>query len=276
MFNQTALLQAQETEQLGAFIETYQTRTTRSGYLFFWFFILMLLLMYGFIIWLFTFLFNGDNLLFSSLFYTIIGIILPMLGPIILFLSFYLTLRDHDVLVTPIRRKITISLYTGGFIYREGREKKVVPWSRIRLVQRQVSLLRKKQRCFYTVKLHNTDTLVSLPMIVADVELLGNAIEKEMVKQLLPEVLAEYQAGKNIVFPGLCITQQYVCNSEEKLYWSQLSEIRVNKEQLIIKEKESLHNWLAVSVSQIPNLCVLEALLKHIKQEQELAVQLVF
>jgi hypothetical protein len=53
-----------------------------------------------------------------------------------------------------------------------------------------------------------------------------------------------------------------------------LGEIKVNQEQLIIKERDASGDWLSLPISLFPNLCVLEELLKHIQHKQGRDTQL--
>ncbi|MBA2394035.1 MAG: hypothetical protein H0V70_15000 [Ktedonobacteraceae bacterium] len=82
------------------------------------------------------------------------------------------------------------------------------------------------------------------------------------------------------LYSGFCywsrafLTHQYIYNSLEKLPWDQVGEIKADQEKLTIKEKDASGDWLSLPISLFPNVCVMEELLRHIKQEQGLDTQL--
>lgn len=268
------MYQVRNAYQLGTLIETYKTRTTRSGKIFLGITLPFLLLVTGIIISLLVSLLSTFNDPFSlsplSIALTIGFPLLLLIGE---FTPLFFILYTHDTLVTPIRRKIVVYLHTDGIVYCEGRQQQIISWKQIKLVQRQTTKIWKKVHHFYMLQLTNNSTIV-LKMIIANVQELGDTVEHEVTKQQFPQFLADYETGKRISFPGLCLTQQYIYNSHEKLPWNYVGEIKVNQEQLIIKERDASEDWLSLPISLFPNLCVLEELLKHIQHEQGLDTQL--
>ena len=124
---------------------------------------------------------------------------------------------------------------------------------------------------YYKVKLRDA-TEITLPIIIADVQELGAAIEREMVKQLLPEVLARYAANKPVVFTGLCFNQDGISKSDENLPWQAVEHIALGLEKLTIEEVGKTKPWLAIHVAQLHNMCVLEGLLENIREEKNLTI----
>ncbi|GHO79301.1 hypothetical protein KSD_70720 [Ktedonobacter sp. SOSP1-85] len=148
-------------------------------------------------------------------------------------------------------------------LYREGRKRQIVAWEQVRFIQRQVAYIWGKPQGFYLVQLVD-GSQIAPGLLIADIEELGDAIEQEMTRLFLPTFLADYEAGKPLVFPGLCITNQYISSSEEKIPWIQVEQFEVSSEKLVISERGSSQARLSLPVQQIPNLCVLLALLEHI------------
>jgi hypothetical protein len=266
--------QVNDAFQLGALVGTYRTCATRPGKIFLGTMLPFLLLIVSIITWLLISLLStfNDPFFFSPLSLALI------IGFSLLFLTLELSvlffaLYTHDALVTPIRRKIFVDLHVDGIVYREGRRQQIISWQQIKFVQRQTTKAWKKLHSFYALHLQNKSTLV-LKMIIADVQELGMAVEHAVIKQQFPLLLADYEAGQQIIFPGLCITQQYIYSSSEKLPWDQIGKIEVNQEKLIIKERDTSEDWLSLPISLLPNLCILEELLRYSKQEQKLDTHL--
>ncbi|GHO48418.1 hypothetical protein KSX_65810 [Ktedonospora formicarum] len=99
-------------------------------------------------------------------------------GFVFVCLSAASTLRRHKTLVTPLRRKIIVHLYKDGFVYHEGREKRVVAWSQIELVRRKSALQGYGQiQTDYIVRLKN-GSAITLLALIKDVDELGSVIER--------------------------------------------------------------------------------------------------
>jgi len=210
---------------------------------------------------------GGSAYLISSAignpFFSPIMIALPAVVFLVVVSVLFFIFRYDDRIVTPVRRKIVVLLYTDGFIYHEGRKKQIITWEQIRFIQRLVVKQRKTYQYSYKLKL-NDGTELTLKAIIANVQKLGEAIERAITKRMFPQILADYEANKPIVFPGLCLNQHYVSKSDEKLSWNEVEEIAIGPEKLVVKERGITKAWLSAPISQFPNVCVLEALMKDI------------
>jgi hypothetical protein len=187
-------------------------------------------------------------------------------------LVLFSTLHTGDTLITPLRRKITVVLYANGLTYREGKERRAVSWERIVSVQRQPTRYWRKAGTIYHVEMSDGATL-DLKKSIFAVEELGAAIERHVVERQLPGAIADYEAGRPLVFPGLCLTREAIADSEEQLRWDEVAEGRVDQEELAVKEKEVLKDWLRLPIAGLPNVCLLEELLASLKREQRFEAQ---
>ncbi|MBA2284520.1 MAG: hypothetical protein H0W02_03460 [Ktedonobacteraceae bacterium] len=271
--SQASLLQ--EEYRLGPLVEMYQTQVTRSGNLVFGGMLIFLVLyLCGLITPIEVMLFPLISASFSS---SSLLLMVMMFGfPLLLILvscSFLFWLFRKDRLwATPIRRKIVVSLYAGGIVYHEGRKQQVVTWEQIRFVERLAIRRWKTLLRYYKLKMDN-QTELALLVVIAHVEELGAAIEREVNKRLLPEVLARYTAHKPITFTGLCLNQEGISNSAETLPWHEVEQVILSVEALTIKERGIAKEWLTAPITQFRNACLLEALLEHIKEEKGLVVR---
>jgi len=265
IFAETAL---HEEYQLGPLVATYQTQTTRAGTLIFWGITLFLLLFVGggggFLLWS-SFSLLGDP--FFSASDLLLSIALPLVMFIVLFFVFFWQFRVHTSLAMPIRRKIVVALYERGFVYREGRKLQVVPWEQLRSVQRLALPRRKEPRRYYKLTVRD-EAEITLLIVIAQIGELGAAIESEVVKRELPGVLAAYEAHKPVTFSGFCLNQDGISKSDESLPWLQVEQVSLAQEKLIVKEREVKKDWLSIPAAQVRNMCVLEALLVRIREDQ--------
>jgi len=262
-----------EGSSLGPVVKTYQTQVTRSGKLIFWMFVAVILLLIGGMVALFLWLYlpNMNDPFFLSPSFLSLSVGLPVLALLFVILISFWQFRSHELVVTPIRRKIVVTFHTGGFSYREGRQRQVVRWEQIDFVTRLMVKRWSTPVRYYKVKLRDT-TEITLPIIIDGVQELGAAIESEMAKQLLPEVLARYAANKPVVFTGLCLNQDGISKSDENLPWQAVEHIALGLEKLTIKEVGRTKAWLTIHVAQLRNMCVLEGLLENIREEKNLTI----
>jgi hypothetical protein len=88
------------------------------------------------------------------------------------------------------------------------------------------------------------------------------------MKRLLPGVLTDYDAHKPLAFPGFCLNQDGVSKSDESLPWLQVEQVSLAKEKLTIKERGVAKDWFPIPAAQVRNMCMLEALLVRIREDQ--------
>jgi heme/copper-type cytochrome/quinol oxidase subunit 2 len=260
-----------EAYQLGQPAGTYQTQVTRSGWLvvlvagvFVFLFIggLIVLFIWGMLPLISNPYFPPSPILIVSLF------VMPLFLLFCVF-AFIWQLRNHNLLTTPLRRKIIVALYNGGFIYQEGRKRQVVVWEELRFIDRLAIKRWNTPLLHYTLKLTDASDIL-LPTIITNVRELGERIEQKMIQRLLPEVLADYAQDRPVVFPGLCLNQHSVNKSDESLSWREVEQITLGIEKISIKEKGNARDWLSLPCAQVHNACLLEALLKNISEEKSL------
>lgn len=257
-----------EEHQLGPLVATYQTQVTRAGKLVFWGVGLLCLLLVGILVGTGIWLILPDiNMPFFSPFLVVLTFSFPIVALVLMFFGLWWQFRVHTLLATPIRRKIVVSLYERGFVYHEGRKLQAVTWEQIRFVERLALPRKKMPRRYYKLILKDAAE-ITLPIIIARLQELGEAIESEMTQRLLPGVLADYDAHKPVVFLGFCLNQDGVSKSDESLLWSQVEQVNLAKEKLTIKEKGVAKDWLSMPAAQVRNMCVLEALLGRIREDQ--------
>ena len=92
------------------------------------------------------------------------------------------------------------------------------------------------------------------------VEALGNTIQREVTRVLLPRYIYAYNAGSTVTFGPLSINQQGVSNSKEMLPWSQIKDLKVKRGIISVQKEGKWFSWSSVGVAQIPNFYVFMAL----------------
>jgi hypothetical protein len=182
----------------------------------------------------------------------------------------------HEALITLLHPKLSVEVYTDGLLYRKGRKIQAVRWEQIERIQRQCTVYRRKKkiiltRTTYTCEIAERPNPV-LSAAITGVDEIGAVIERELIKRLLPQCQADYQADKPVVFSGLSLTRQTVRYYEKDVAWERVSKVEVGPEKLAIERDANRPDWLTVPLSHIANLCVLEALLEDIRREKGFAL----
>ena len=99
---------------------------------------------------------------------------------------------------------------------------------------------------------------------------LGEHIEREVTRHLLPETIAAYKAGQRLNFGALNVTPQGLSLEEvqKDLPWEQLGAIGENRGYLVIQVKGTLSTWENIEVSTMLNICILLPLIRQIKNDR--------
>ncbi len=98
------------------------------------------------------------------------------------------------------------------------------------------------------------------------VEALGNSIQREVTRVLLPRFIYAYNAGTTVTFGPLSINQQGISNSKEMLPWSQVKDLQVKRGIVSVKKEGKWFNWSTVGVARIPNFYVFMALVDYVSK----------
>jgi hypothetical protein len=97
-----------------------------------------------------------------------------------------------------------------------------------------------------------------------NVEQLGNTIQQEIYKRLLPRAIATYNAGGVLHFGKLSVSLQGLSNGKETLAWSDVKGIKLDKGMIAVSKQGKWLNWSTATVAQTPNVFVFMALVDSI------------
>jgi hypothetical protein len=107
----------------------------------------------------------------------------------------------------------------------------------------------------YTVDCNDGRKYVFKDTLV-DVEELGNAIQRESARRMLPRVLEAYDAGQTIPFGKLSISQAGITQGKETLPWEQVKRVRPSHGLITIEEQGKRLKWASVRALEVPNILV--------------------
>jgi hypothetical protein len=202
--------------------------------------------------------------------------LLPLVGAAILLAALC------GLISTYSHRNTRVVVHEHGFVHF-GRDKiRVIRWEQIAYVRHSVTERatttkpkfdgttstttsfhhRYSIQCFDKTKLELNETFPRLRS-------LGETIETESARYLLPAVQKALYARQSVNFGALKVDRQGLTMDKERmLAWQELQEIIVDEHHghVIIKKRGAWQDWASFALDQIPNAVVLHALVKSITE----------
>jgi hypothetical protein len=158
-----------------------------------------------------------------------------------------------------------------GFIFTTGKKSEPFRWDAIAGVWLDLKSYRQYGMNVgttykYTVQRNDGEKLV-LDDKFMEVDALGNTITQETTLHMLPRTLEDFNAGKVITFGPLSVDQQGVSNGKNTLSWSEVGGVVINSGRVIVTRRGKADNWLTMEVAKVPNVFVLDALVRSLVQK---------
>jgi hypothetical protein len=156
-------------------------------------------------------------------------------------------------------REYQVDIREQGFVYSTVFETVNVPWSDVTTVWQAV---RARQRngpttsATYTVLLKNKKKLVLDNERFKNAEGLGNTIQREVTRRLMPKYIGIMRAGGTAEFGRLSINKQGISNGVELIPWPQVKGVQVNNGIININIEGKWLAWSSIMTHEIPNLFI--------------------
>jgi hypothetical protein len=163
---------------------------------------------------------------------------------------------------------LRVYLCPKGLIYAR-RTREVIRWDRIDVVSREVLVQKKTQiLCSYTIR-RDDGAVFELGHDLPYVERLGSFMEREVARQLLPQAIAIYEAGKVQEFADILVSRTGIGlkSTQRVLQWSDLEKLVIDETSVNFYRRGDTWAWTTLSISGIPNIGVLRGLVQHVKGE---------
>ncbi|HEY1352557.1 MAG TPA: DUF6585 family protein [Ktedonobacteraceae bacterium] len=192
------------------------------------------------------------------------GILLLLFGACLLAGAIY------SLLYGTLHKHWCVYVFAYGFLYKKGNQApQPFRWDQIEAVWYQVTRhyyngvytgtthrYRVRRRDGHEVVLNNRFTQVGQ---------LGESINNQVTKTLLPQVVAAYNAGQTITFGPLSVNRQGLTNILGKLLpWSEITGIDIQHGYVAVRQAGKWLKWSNQPVARIPNVFVFIALVKSL------------
>jgi hypothetical protein len=181
------------------------------------------------------------------------------------------------------KRGMRIYLCTNGLMRLQDGRAETIRWDQITEVCKTFTVESSTTTSSFetaTIQTYNLDRYVlrqadgqemTLDDPFGDLEEFGKAIEQHVTECLLPVALATYHAGSPIDFGWISVSQKGISagGSQKTLAWSTLVSVQVSKGELLL---ESADGDETIYTNGVPNICVFEALVWQIVEDENLNI----
>jgi len=181
----------------------------------------------------------------------------------------------HEAVVMPFSRKVSVSIYREGLLYRRGSRTRVVRWEDIIAVRRTWRVERRKgklKRVTYAyICSVRAQPDLALDAGIDRVAELGKLIEQEFLRRRLPQYQEKIQAGETVAFSGLSLSAQAIQYGTQSRNWSRLRKIEIGPDRLVLQDTDDAAKAFTIPLTSLSNVCLVEELLTWLSTEQERA-----
>lgn len=184
-------------------------------------------------------------------------------------------------IIYSLRNRTNVSVYTQGLIHTKRGHSDLIPWGDIVAVWNYsvttyfFAIIPMGTEHWYRIQLDNGKTF-SFDDKFVNIEKLGETIQQEVTDRIFPYALVAFQAGKNVSFGALSVSQAGITKDKKILPWEQISSMEVKGGEIHIKKQTGWNIWQSVSIRDIYNLYVFTGLIEQMTELEIKRKSLIF
>jgi hypothetical protein len=218
-----------------------------------------------------------DSAFSSTGFPTSLGLVMPLFGLVCVLVGGAILLNAlHN-------RNLRVYVHEQGLVYLKRNSNEVIRWDQIAFVWHKVkkttsTTSTRNPSTGHTTSSTSTTTYHSYIVqraggakvvfghTFSHLRELGQTIEHESARYLLPQATAAFNSGQPVVFGKMYVNFSGVSDGRKTLPWSELRSIKVdeNNGTIAIRKQGKWLNWSNLALSETPNILVFEALVNSI------------
>ncbi|MFN8374229.1 MAG: DUF6585 family protein [Anaerolineae bacterium] len=165
-------------------------------------------------------------------------------------------------------RGLHVQVYDEGFARIRGRKIEAVRWTDVRSVLQSVTHYRRYGQTISTRYIYTIETAdrrrIKLSNEIKDISLLGDTIQQETSKRMLPQAVAAYQSGQPVSFGSITLSKDGVSQGRKQLSWAEVEGVQIENGYVKFKKQGKWFNWANVPAAKIPNLYVFLSMVDNI------------
>ena len=155
----------------------------------------------------------------------------------------------------------TVVLYEDGILCQSKKSLEIFHWQEIEF------LWKKETGTGYEYELKRTDGYIFvLESTLTYTQRLGRVLEREVTHHFFAPYLSLYREGVSVQFGPIVVHQQgiRVAPHHHLFPWAELKYIDCIGDTIYIRQKQQCEDIARIPVALVPNMCVLEMLIRHI------------
>jgi len=165
-------------------------------------------------------------------------------------------------------RNLRVYVFTNGLVRAKGGQADVVRWDHVEAVWQNIFRVYATTNHTYTVRRGDGATF-KFNSILRNIAHLGQTVQQEVTRVLLPGAVAAYNAGTVVPFGTLNVSVQGITHGRETLAWNQVQGVEVKQGKVSVKKAGKSWAWVRLRVSTIPNFFVFMGLVNYALSRQE-------
>ncbi len=162
---------------------------------------------------------------------------------------------------------LRVYTFTNGLVRAKGAQADVVRWDQVEAVWQNLLRIYGSTNHTYTVRRGDGATF-KFSSVLRNIAHLGQTVQQEVTRVLLPRAIAAYNAGDAIPFGTLSVSVQGITHGRETLVWNQVQGVEVKRGYVSVKKAGKSRAWVRLRVSTIPNFFVFMALVNYARTGQ--------
>lgn len=168
-------------------------------------------------------------------------------------------------------RNQRVEMYSGGFVYADGKTQQAIRWEDIAEVYRDVNEHEIEVsvfpvytwvRCRYTVVTRGGQRIVLKSQ--QGIKYLGETIQHSTFNVMMPQALAALQAGATLPFGMFAVSPQGLRYIATLAPWNEVQSVKIEQEVVKVERQGHLVTWARLNIARIPNELVFLALVERL------------
>jgi hypothetical protein len=163
-----------------------------------------------------------------------------------------------------VSAQVRVFLCPKGLIYAS-HNYEVIRWDGILQISKELTLGGKATLlCRYRILRDDGKTFL-LENDLPHLDRLGGFMEREITRNLLPQVITAYEAGENLTFANFMVTTQGIIARREQqhLSWYEFGHVSIDETTLSIYRLGDGWAWMTLNISDFPNVWIFKELLDY-------------
>lgn len=166
------------------------------------------------------------------------------------------------------KQKDRVVVFDTGLVRASGSKNEVVRWDELATVFQDITHyyrygVRTRTRHVYTLFTRDNRKVLLTDSIV-NVEALGNTIQQEVTRRLLPQYTQAYNSGGSVTFGRFTLNKAGLSYGGETIPWEQVEAVNINQGRISVRKQGKWLNWAGQNASSVPNLIVFLTLVDQI------------